>query len=402
MSSGYATENRGLAWLRRCLAEERKEAGLAFNPFRDAFQRAPEEVYAQLRERSPVHYSRLLDCWVVTRYDDVARVLRDHTVFRSSPDATTQDLVDPYVTLDPGRPSLFMLDPPDHTRLRGAVRETFGPEALRRLAPRLEECVRQVVCSLGWAGDRVDLVPRFATVIPLRVFELISGLELHADDRVTGWVRDVVGGLEPMATAHTADQALTAYRALGACLDEGRARPARAGTLHWTLARDVEAGRLSEAEARQLLMFLILAGTRTVSDFLADAARRLSALPPGAPARQRVDDTLVDDLITRISPVQIVARTAAVPTDVGGRRIAAGDRVLLVLASANRDPGRAGPDVSFGGGIHRCVGARLARLEGRSALACLLETFPGVRLAEAMPSRRCVTLRSWDRVIVHL
>ncbi|CCK32387.1 hypothetical protein BN159_8009 [Streptomyces davaonensis JCM 4913] len=402
MRSGYATESRGLAWLHQCLAEERAESGLAFNPLRDAFQRAPEEVYAELRHRSPVHHSRLLDCWVVTRYADVARVLRDHTVFRSSPDATTQDLVDPYVTLDPGRPSLFMLDPPDHTRLRGAVREAFAPEALRRLTPRLEECVRHTVRALGRPGERVDLVPRFATLVPLRVFDLITGLDLHSEDRVTDWVSDVVRGLEPIATARTAEQALTAYRALGACLDERRAAPAREGTLHFTLARDVEAGRLSDAEARQLLMFLILAGTKTVSDFLAGAAAELTALPPGAPGRRRVDDALVDDLIVRTSPVQIVARTAASPAVVGGRSVGVGDRVLLVLASANRDTGREGRDLAFGGGIHRCVGAQLARLEGRSALSCLLETYPEVRSAEAVPSRRCVTLRSWDRVIVHL
>jgi cytochrome P450 len=402
MRGRYVTESRGLGWLHQCLAEERAESGLVFNPLRDAFQRAPEEVYAELRNRSPVHYSRLLDCWVVTRYDDVARLLRDHTVFRSSPASTTQDLVDPYATLDPERPSLFMLDPPDHTRLRRAVRAAFGPEGIRRLTPRFEECVRQVVRGLGRPGDRVDLVARFAEVIPLRIFDLVCGLGLHTVDGVTGWVSDVVHGLEPLATARTADQALTAYQALGSCLDERRAGPAREGTLHWTLAREVEAGLLSDAEARQLLMFLILAGTKTVCDFLADAARQLSALPPGAPARQRVDDALVDDLIARTSPVQIVARTAAVPTVVGGRSIGAGDRLLLVLASANRDPVRAGPDVAFGGGIHRCVGAQLARLEGRVALSCLLETFPDMRLAEATPSRRCVTLRSWDRVIVRL
>ncbi|MEV0633514.1 hypothetical protein AB0I77_00755 [Streptomyces sp. NPDC050619] len=405
MRSGYDTESRGLAWLRQCLAEERAESGLAFNPLRDAFQRAPEEVYAALRHRSPVHYSRLLDCWVVTRYEDVARLLREHGVFRSSPDSTTQDLVDPYVTLDPDRPSLFMLDPPDHTRLRGAVRDAFGPEAIRRLTPRLEDCVRRVIRSLGRSGDQVDLVTRFADVIPLRVFDLISGLDLHTVDEVTGWVDQIVRGLEPIATARTAQQALTAYQALGACLDERRSGPAREGSLHWSLLRGVEAGELTDAEARQLLMFLVLAGTKTVSDFLASAARELSALPPGAPDRRYVDSALVDDLIARASPVQIVARTAAVSTVVGGRRIRAGQRTLLVLASANRDPARAGRvrrDVAFGGGIHYCLGAHLARMEGRFALSCLLETFPGIRLTDAKPSRRCVTLRSWDSVIVHL
>ncbi|MFH9005880.1 cytochrome P450 [Streptomyces afghaniensis] len=415
MASGYDTKTRGLAWLHRCLADERAEYGLAFNPLRDAFQKAPEDAYAELRRRSPVHYSRLLDCWIVTRYEEVAHLLRENDVFRSSPHTTTQALVDPYATLDPDRPSLFMLDPPAHTRLRGAVREAFGPEAVRRLTPHLEECVRDVVQRLGRPGDRVDLVPRFAGAIPLRVLDLVTGLDMHGADDVTGWVSDIVLGLEPIATAQTAQRALTSYRALGKYLDERRARPAREGSLHWSLLRSVRAGRLTDAEARQLLMFLVLAGTKTVSDFLASAARHLSALPPRAPERRHVDSALVDDLIARVSPVQIVARTAAVPTVLCGRRIRAGQRILLVLASANRDlaagaredggetgTGRARRAVAFGGGIHRCLGAHLARLEGRYALSYLLERFPEVRLTGATPSRRCVTLRSWDSVIVHL
>lgn len=412
MLSGYDTESRGLAWLHECLADERAEFGLAFNPLRDAFRNAPEEVYAALRDRSPVHYSRLLDCWVVTRYEEVAHLLRDHTVFRSSPHATTQTLVDPYAMLDPDHPSLFMLDPPDHTRLRGAVRDAFGPEAMRRLTPRLGDCVHEVVEALGRPGEQVDLVPRFATVIPLRVLDLITGLDLHRVDEVSGWVSAITRGLEPIATARTAQQALDAYQLLGECLNERRARPAREGTLHRSLLQSVAAGRLTDDEARQLLMFLVLAGTKTVSDFLASAARLLTALPADAPERRCVDRALVDDLLARTSPVQIVARTASTSTVLNGQRIRAGQRILLVLASANRELDAAGDthatarrarrDVAFGGGVHRCPGAQLAGLEGRFALSYLLERFPEIRLTGARPSRRCVTLRSWDSVIVQL
>ncbi|WBO69639.1 hypothetical protein [Streptomyces camelliae] len=138
MLSGYNTDSRGLAWLHPCLADERAEFAVTFNPLRDSFPNAPEEVYARLRDGSPVHYSRLLDCWVVTRYEDVDHLLREDGVFRSDPRSATQDLIDPYTMLDPDRPSLFMLDPPGHTRLRTAVRGAFGPQAMRRLTPRLK------------------------------------------------------------------------------------------------------------------------------------------------------------------------------------------------------------------------------------------------------------------------
>ena len=301
--------------------------------------------------------------------------------------------------LDPGRPSLFLLDPPDHTRLRGILNDAFSRGAIDRLTPRLEAAVREVVESLGRPGDRVDLVPRFASVLPLRALDLVTGLETRDVGTVAGWVSTVVRALEPIATARTADRSLAAYHALGAWLDEQRARPYGEGTLCGSLQRAVRAGRLSDPEARALLLFVVLAGTKTSTDFLASAARHLTALPPDAPER-RVDAALVDDLLTLISPVQIVARTAAEPAVLGGREISAGQRVLLVLASANRD--RGDRPVAFGRGIHLCPGSYLARVQARLALSMLLERFPRSRLVAATGSRRCITLRSWDSVVVHL
>lgn len=412
MLSGYDTRSRDLAWFHGCLAAERAEVGLGFNPLADSFQRAPEVVYTQLRERSPVHFSRLLDCWIVTRYREVDHVLRTNEVFLSDPHSTTQELVDPYVMLAPDSPSLFMLDPPGHTRLRGAVQGAFSAGAVERLAPLLRKHIGQVVEALGRPGDEVDLVSGFAEVVPLRVLGLVTGLDLHDENRITGWVSAVVRALEPIATRRTAAESLAAYDALGAYLDEQRSRPAREGTLCRALRDAVSRGRVSDAEARQLLLFLVLAGTKTVSDLLASAARYLTALPVHARERRHVDSAVVEGLLARTSPVQIVARTAAVPAVLDGVQIRSGQRLLLVLASANDDRARsgtgtgpAGPEsshIAFGRGIHRCLGAHLARLQGRLALAMLLDRFPGVRLVDATRARRCLTLRSWDSVLVHL
>ncbi len=401
MLTGYDTDRRGLDWVRSCLAGERAESGLAFNPLTDAFRRDPEPGYAELRQRDPVHFSRLLDCWVVTRHREVDQVLRTPEVFRSDARATTQDLTDPYVLLDPDRPSLFLVDPPDHGRLRAVLNPAFSRAAVAQLEPRLAVAVREVVDGLGRPGDEVDLVPRFAAVVPLRALDLVTGLATRDLATVAGWVDATVRALEPIATARTADRAATAYRELGAWLDEQQARPFPAGTLGAALRAAVRDGRLTDPEARALLLFVVLAGTKTTADFLAAAARELTALPAGAPGR-RVDDARVEELLTALSPVQIVARTAAVDTLLGGRAVRAGQRVLLVLASANRD--LAGPDrpVAFGRGIHLCPGSHFARAQGRLALSMLLETYPGVGLRAATGSRRCITLRSWDSVVVRL
>jgi cytochrome P450 len=402
MLSGYDTESRGLDWVRGCLASERAESGLAFNPLTASFRRDPEPGYAQLRERSPVHFSRLLDCWVVTRHREVDQVLRAADVFRSDASASTQDLVDPFVLLDPDRPALFLLDPPDHTRLRAVINDSFSRGAVERLMPRLEECVRAVVESLGRPGDRVDLVSRFAAVVPLRALDLVTGLRTRDVDAVAGWVSAVVRALEPVASGQAAARSLEAYHALGAYLDAERARPFGEQTLCGSLHQAVRSGRLTDAEARQLLVFVVLAGTKTSTDFLASAARQLTALPVDAPERRRVDAALVEDLLTLVTPVQIVARTATGPTVLGGRRIDAGQRVLLVLASANRDLDDRGRDVTFGRGIHLCPGSHLARAQARLALSMLLERYPEARLCEARMSRRCITLRSWESVVVRL
>jgi cytochrome P450 len=401
MLTGYDTDRRGLDWVRSCLAGERAATGVGFNPLRESFRRDPEPGYAELRERSPVHFSRLLDCWVVTRHREVEEVLRTPDVYASDASATTQDLTDPYVLLDPDRPSLFLVDPPDHTRLRGVVNEAFSRAAVERLLPRLETCVRAVVAGLGEPGDVVDLVPRFASVVPLRALDLVTGLRTRELDTVAGWVADVVRALEPIATARTAARSAAAYRALGAYVDERRTRPYPADTLCGALQQAVRSGRLSDPEARQLLVFVVLAGTKTSADFLASAARHLAALPVDAPERRQVDAARVEELLTLVTPVQLVARTATRPAVLAGQRIEAGQRVLLALVSANRDLGGR-PPVTFGRGIHLCPGSHFARAQARLALSMLLARYPGIRLTGATPSRRCITLRSWESVLVRL
>jgi cytochrome P450 len=401
MLTGYDTDRRGLDWLRACLAGERAESGVGFNPLRESFRRDPEPGYAELRERSPVHFSRLLDCWVVTRHREVEEVLRTPEVYASDASGTTQDLTDPYVLLDPDRPSLFLVDPPDHTRQRRVLNGVLSRAAVERLRPRLDRCVQAVVDGLGEPGDVVDLVPRFAAVVPLRALDLVTGLRTDDVDTVTGWVADVVGALEPIATAQTAARSAAAYRALGAYLDERRTLSYPADTLCGALQEAVRTGRLSDPEARQLLVFAVLAGTKTTADFLASAARQLTALPVGAPERRQVDAARVEELLTRTTPVQLVARTATRPARLGGRSIEAGQRVLLALASANRDLGGR-PPVTFGRGLHLCPGAHLARVQAQLALSMLLARYPGVRLTGATASRRCLTLRSWESVLVRL
>lgn len=403
MTSGYSTEQRDIEWFRHCVATEVAESGVVFNPLFGAVRRDPASSYERLRRQSPVHFSRLLDCWVVTRHADVDAVLRAHDVFRSDARSSAQELVNPFVLMDSDNPALFMVDPPDHSRLRAVLAAVVARAAVERALPRIESCIWEVVDRLGAPGEEIDLVERFASEVPVRTFEVLTGLSLPDVPAVSGWASAVVQALEPVATERTAAAAFSAYRELGAYLDERLALGG--GPLADALSGAVRDGRVSEGEARQLLRFLVLAGIKTATDFLAGAVVRLAALRPGAPERALVDADRVETLLSELSPVQIVARTATRSVDVAGRLIGEGQRVLLVLGSANRDRGggpNPRPDVAFGRGIHTCPGLHLARAQGRLALSRLFTTYPDLRLVRATPSRRCITLRSWDRVVVRL
>ena len=409
----YDTNERSLSWFRGGLAIERSEYGLAFNPFGRCFRESPNAVYKELREQSPVHFSELLDCWIVTRYSDVDSVLRASAVFRSDPRSSTQQLIDPYSLLDPNSPSLFMLDPPDHFRLRGIIQSALGRSRIQQMIPHLDECIYQVVQDLGNPGDRVELIPKLAQVVPLRAIELITGIEIERLGIVSHWVSKIAAAMDPLATTASASAALESYRSLQAYLAGKRLGSFAENTLCWSLGQAVRARKLSDTEARQLLFFFVLAGTKTVTDFLAQAAHYLVALPLDSPQRHCISYEFIDHLLRVFSPVQMVARTAATSTTIAGQKIQAGQRVLLILASANYDlmdararAAKSCPqlprDVVFGQGIHTCPGGYIARVQAQLALSHLMKVYPGVQLVEAKRSFRGIAFRSWETIRVRL
>jgi pimeloyl-[acyl-carrier protein] synthase len=408
----YDTEGRGFTWFRRCVERERAASGVVFNPFARSFWSATHDVYEGLRESSPVHFSELLDCWIVTSYRDVADGLLAHRVLKSNPFSSSQELLDPFALLNEGNPSLFMNDPPEHTRLRGIVNDAFGVAAVRALSPSLERCIERIVRSLGERGDQVDLIGKFAHVVPLRALELITGLEIDRVDEVGRWIASIAAAMDPLATMRSATEARDAYAALQSYLGKKSSVPSPPGTLCWSIQRAVESDQLTRAEAQQLVFFIILSGTKTVSDLLASATHHLAQAPMESRQRCRIDGHAVDRLLLEFSPVQMVARTAAADVNLGGKKIRGGQRVLLVLASANCDALKAGPGrgsrkglprcVAFGRGIHACVGAYFARVQVQQALSRLMGIFPYVRVADAALAGRGIAFKTWSRMNVIL
>jgi cytochrome P450 len=394
--------------------EERLRTGLVFDPTAARFRRDPA--------RDPIHRSRAAYGWVLSRHQDVARVLRDprfsaddrnfsqHARLRA--EALRKGLAD---REDEDAPIMLRSDPPTHTRLRALVNKAFTPRAVERLRPRVEEVTAKLLEGLA-GRERFDLIAELA--VPLPVTLIAEMLGIPAEDRATfkRWSDVLVGFLDPLAAdpkamRRTVDDFFEYVSRIAA---ERRRRPA--DDLLSALVQAEEAGeRLSEAELHGTVALLLAAGNETTTNLIGNGVLALLRHPDEL-ARLRGDPTLLDGAVEELlrfdSPVQMTARIARADLDFEGRRFRRGQFVVLLLGSANRDPdvfpepdrldlGRTdNRHLSFGLGAHFCLGAPLARLEGRIALRELLRRFPHLRLSQEPRWRAFTFLRGVEKLLV--
>ena len=374
-----------------------------FNPFLPSYLEHPYPAYAALRAEQPVHFSAALQAWVLTGYEECERVLRDHATFSSSPLVATGQLS---TMLQQQRrefplgevPSVLNSDPPVHTRLRGLVNRAFTPRTVEELRPRIEEVADELLAEAR-AGTSFDVASGLAQPLPIIVIAELLGVPAADRELLKRWstaIASTTNVLNPPAVleaARLATSELIAY--IDGVVAERRARPA--DDLISALIEVEEAGqRLSHDELLAFSILLLLAGHETTTNLIANGALALAQHPEEA-ERARAEPALlppaVEELLRYDSPVQGVVRFAAAGVELGGQRLEAGATLLVLVGAANRDPAQfAEPDeldlarepnrhLSFGRGIHFCLGAPLARLEGEIAVGRLLERFPELRLA---------------------
>ena len=386
------------------LLRERWGSGAAYNPLSADVAQDPYPEYAKLRERSPVHRSRLMNAWVFSRYADVDTILRDHRRFANDPRKRAMSRRQQAALPGPDDYTMLFLDPPDHTRLRALVNKAFTRRAVNALEPHIRGLMNNLLDAVDPSG--FDLMEAVATPLPVIVIAEMLGVPPEDRARFGIWSNQRARLLEPTITPREREVAAQAGESFNdyfrPIIQARRAEPE--SDIVSALAQAEEEGDvLTEHETLNMLRLLLIAGNETTTNLIGNGMLALLR-NPGELERLRADPSLipaaVEELLRFDSPVQTDFRGALEDCDVNGAPLRRGENIVLLIGSANRDPaafeapdrldvGRSeGSHISFGRGIHHCIGAPLARLEGRIVLEVLLERFASIRLLDERPRYR--------------
>ena len=392
-----------------------------YNPFGSRRFADPYPIYERARAVGPLFYHRPLRVWVSTGYAECEAILRGPvSVDRSE----LMSSITPYRKMSPRSldllaATMLMVDPPDHTRLRKLVNRAFTPRAVTALAPRVEQIAAGLLDDLR-PGASVDVMEAFANRLPIYAIGEMVGVprseraRLKAISDVVAQFIDPINGFDPVAM----DRSIGDFEDLLVELIEARQREPQDDLLSALLAAEEDGDRLDRRELISMVMLLMIAGHETTSSLIGNALVAFDRNPGARDLlleRPEMVDNAIEELIRYDSPVQVTDRFMTEPIDVAGHTLSTGDGVIVLLGAANRDPRRyQAPDelrldrpdprpLSFGHGIHHCLGAALARLEASVAIPAFVRAHPGYRVQSgAVAWKRSTTLRGPSRLPLDL
>lgn len=368
-----------------------------------AFKANPYPFYAQLREEAPVHRITLRDrrtAWLVSRYDDVVTVLKDDRFVKDKRTAMNRDQMakEPWIpkTLKPLERNMLDTDAPEHTRLRGLVHRAFSPRLVENMRERIQRLTDELLDAIEPRGQ-MDLIRDYALPIPTTIIAEMLGVPMADRHKFQRWSNTIVSTVPSKWGILTAIPALVLFlRYIRKLVRIRRADPQ--DDLVSALVEAREAGdQLSEDEQLAMVSLLLIAGHETTVNLIGNGMLTLMEHRDQMD-RLRNEPTLikpaVEELLRYDGPLETATeRYAREDVPIAGATIPRGEMVFALLASANRDerqfdhadtldlarePNR---HVAFGQGVHFCLGAPLARLEGQIAINSLLRRIPDLRLA---------------------
>ena len=376
--------------------------GVQLTPLDQGFREDPHSLLAELRERDPVHYDEVLKRYILTRHDDVDALLRDRTLKvnprNAAPDTMMAIFRQRIDDSEENEPNMLFEDPPRHTRLRGLVNKAFTPRALEKITPRIREIVDELLDRVA-EKESFDLIGEFSSPLPIIVIAEMLGVDPADREDFKRWSDASILGFNPfiseeeIALMQASDAEFSEY--LERMISERRESP-RDDMFSGLVLAEEAGDQLSDNEIASMVALLLVAGNVTTTDLIGNGMLALLQYPDQL-AKLRADPGLINNAVEEMlrynPPVMNTGRIPVEPTQVGGCPIGAGQSIMPSLAGANRDP-RVYPDPdrfditrkdthhhSFGGGVHYCLGAPLARIEAQIGIGKLVERFPNLRLA---------------------
>ncbi|MFI6165239.1 cytochrome P450 [Nocardia sp. NPDC051052] len=379
--------------------------GLADEPFvlTPDFYRDPHGAYRALRDRGPVNRVVFPDGsngWLITGYAEAKEAFTHPGISKrlgsdGARSALAASNAGHQVQSGPFASMLVFYDPPEHTRLRTLLSGAFGTRAVRGLAPRVAELADALLTEMATAADDVvDLLDRYAVPLSMSVICELLGVPDRDRAKFQHWSTVIVSG------EHAPRERMTAATEFVAYIDHlihDRTTEPGADLLSELIVAEADGDRLTSRELRSMVLVLLVAGFETAANLIGNAVVTLLA---DNDSRRRLRDdpahipAFIEEVLRHRSPTsETTFRYTTTPITVGGIAIAAGELIVLSVAATGRDPRRfADPEVididrpdnghlAFGHGIHYCVGAPLARMEGRIGLARLLERYPDLELS---------------------
>lgn len=399
-----------------------------FDPFSPDFHTNPYPIYEWLRQHDPIHWS-FMQAWVITRHHDVDELLKapqlhvDDLPIRLRQKSQYLKQGNFEALAQTIENWLFFLEPPHHTSLKSLVAKAFSPNMIETMRPAIAQSVEYLLIQAEQKareqGGAIDIMTDFASPLPAMTVTQILGVPLEDHDKLMRWSYDLFFVFDqPMSLSGYQKQNEIAIEAREYLIKLMATKPS--GLIGQLMAAGDQGTQLSEDEILGFCIMLLIVGQETTKSLIGNSVLALLQHPQAlTELRQNLDliPKAIEELLRYDSPVQVIARLCTEDFEYGGKTIHAGDKVILCLGAANRDANvfpdpnqinfqRRNYNLPFGGGLHYCLGAALARVQGQIAIKSLIQRYPHLELTDFSNSdlqwRESITLRGLKTLSVRL